>query len=412
MKNVIFVDDEPNVLNGLARQLHHMRGEWQMAFASSGMKALELMETTPFDVVVTDMRMPGIGGSQLLAQVSKRFPQMIRIVLSGMCDREAALSSVAGAHQFLSKPCDVNLLKSSVERAFAVQADLASGALKRFIARVVALPSLPSIYMDLVEAAQDPNASAHKLGKILSQDVAMTSKVLHVVNSPLFGIRRTILNPADACVFLGTDTIRTLVLSVGVFSQFKRKGRFSAEALQTHSLSTADLARRIAKLEQLPRDTVEECFLAGMLHDVGKLVMAVNCPSEYEHCIETAEASGRPLAEVEPEVFGITHADAGMYLLRLWGLSEAVTAAVALHHRPALSPDTSLGALPIVHVANVLDRDSEASTSAFDLEYLARINAMESLPAWQELARKTAEQTTNSSDDSEALKQKTSLTNV
>jgi HD-like signal output (HDOD) protein/CheY-like chemotaxis protein len=393
MRNVLFVDDEPNVLSGLARQLHPLRAEWQMVFASSGSKALELMEATPFDVLVTDMRMPGIGGSQLLAEVSSRHPQVIRIVLSGMCDREAALSSVAGAHQFLSKPCDIGVLKTAVERALTVQADLGSAALRQFIARIVALPSLPSIYMDLVEAAQDPNASAHKLGKILSQDIAMTSKVLQLVNSPLFGVRRQVLNPSDACIFLGTDTIRTLVLSVGVFSQFKRKGRFSAEELQTHSLETADLARRFARLEQMPRDVVEECFLAGMLHDAGKLVMAVNCPAEYENCIAAAQSTGQPIADIESEVFGLTHADAGMYLLRLWGLSEQVVAAVAFHHRPQLSPDQSLGALAIVHAANIMARNPEAHESAFDLTYIGRINALPALARWQKLARKVAKDT-------------------
>jgi HD-like signal output (HDOD) protein/CheY-like chemotaxis protein len=388
MRNVLFVDDEPNVLRGLERQLHHMRGEWNTAFVSSGAKALELMTATPFDVIVTDMRMPGVGGSQLLAEVSNRCPQTIRIVLSGMCDREAALSSVAGAHQFLSKPCDVKLLKTAVERALTVQADLEGGALKKFIARIVALPSLPSIYMDLVEAAQDPNTSAHKLGKILSQDVAMTAKVLHLVNSPLFGIRRPVLNPSDACIFLGTDTIRTLVLSVGVFSQFKGRGRFSAVELQSHSLQTADLARRIARLEQLPRDTVEECFLAGMLHDVGKLVMAVNCGAEYDACLAAGATTGRSMGEIECEAFGITHEDAGMYLLRLWGLSDAVTAAVALHHRPNQSPDRSLTALGIVHAANVLVHNPAAPAAAFDLAYLTRVNAMAALLDWQKLARR------------------------
>jgi HD-like signal output (HDOD) protein len=389
MKNVLFVDDEPNVLNGLSRMLHPLRSEWQMSFASSGSKALDLLAAGPFDVLVTDMRMPGIGGSQLLSEVSNRYPNVIRIVLSGMCDREAALSSVAGAHQFLAKPCDIGLLKAAIERALNTQKELANGALKDFIARIVALPSLPSAYLELVEASQDPNASAVKLGTILSRDVAMTSKILQIVNSPLFGIRRKILNPADACVFLGTDTIRALTLSVGVFSQFRKKGRFSVEELQTHSLQTAELAKRIAKREQLSRDSVEECFLAGMLHDVGKLVMAVNCPTEYDRCLEVAAADGRLSAEVEVEVFGITHADAGMYLLRLWGLSDVVTAAVALHHRPKDSPERSMNALPIVHAANVLARDPDGR-AGLDLEYLAHAGVEWNLVDWRKLARKAA----------------------
>lgn len=131
-KNVLFVDDEPLVLKGLARMLYPLRSEWQMTFVDSGSQALETMSAAPFDVLVTDMRMPGMSGSVLLAEVSNRHPDVIRIVLSGMCDREEALSSVAGAHQFLAKPCDADLLKKAVERALTVRNDLANGALKNF----------------------------------------------------------------------------------------------------------------------------------------------------------------------------------------------------------------------------------------------------------------------------------------
>ena len=192
MKHVIFVDDEPLVLKGLARLLHPLRTEWQMTFVTSGAQALEAMTATPFDVLVTDMRMPGVSGSALLAEVSNRYPDTIRIVLSGMCDREEALSTVAGAHQFLAKPCDADLLRKAVERAFTVKNDLAKGALKNFISRITSLPSPPSLYNSLIEAAQDPMVSAQRIGSIVAQDIAMTSKVLQLVNSPLFAIRRTV----------------------------------------------------------------------------------------------------------------------------------------------------------------------------------------------------------------------------
>ena len=215
----------------------------------------------------------------------------------------------------------------------------------------------------------------------------MTSKVMQIINSPLFGIRRRVLNPADACVFLGTDTIQTLVLSLGVFSQFRMKGRFRSEDLQAHSMQTANLARRLAKSEQLPKEVADECFLAGMLHDVGKLVMAVNCPAEYDRCL-MEEADGRPVCEIETEVFGVTHADAGMYLLRLWNLPETVTATVALHHVPSQAPTRTLGPLAIVHAADILVRSPEAGVqSGLDLEYLAAVGAASSLPEWRNLAR-------------------------
>src|SRR5580704_17174503 len=144
MKNILFVDDEPLVLKGLARMLFPLRAEWQMTFVTSGTQALDEMAKTAFDVLVTDMRMPGVSGSLLLAEISNRYPDVIRIVLSGICDREEALSSVAGAHQFLAKPCDASVLKQAVERALSVRGELSNGAMKGFISRIASLPSLPS----------------------------------------------------------------------------------------------------------------------------------------------------------------------------------------------------------------------------------------------------------------------------
>jgi DNA-binding NtrC family response regulator len=106
MKRVIFVDDEARILEGLRRMLRPMRNQWEMAFAPGGQAALDVMATTPFDVIVSDMRMPGMDGAALLEQVREHYPEVIRIVLSGHTEMATALRVVPIAHQFLAKPCD------------------------------------------------------------------------------------------------------------------------------------------------------------------------------------------------------------------------------------------------------------------------------------------------------------------
>src|ERR1700751_643330 len=105
-KRVLFVDDEAMVLSGLQRSLRPMRNEWEMAFVNSGAEALQLMEHEPFDIIVTDMRMPVMNGAQLLEEVKRRFPQCFRIILSGQADQETIMRAVDPTHQYLSKPCD------------------------------------------------------------------------------------------------------------------------------------------------------------------------------------------------------------------------------------------------------------------------------------------------------------------
>jgi putative nucleotidyltransferase with HDIG domain len=388
MKSVLFVDDEPYVLDGLRRMLHAYRGEWRMKFTTSASQALQFLAETPCDVIVTDMRMPDMNGAEFLARVAQLYPQVVRIVLSGMCDREQSLASAVSAHQFLAKPCDPAALKKAVDRGFGIQATLGNVALKSFISRLKSLPSLPAVYTELVAAAGDPDASVRHLGSIVSKDLAMTSKVLHLVNSSLFGLRRPVLDPGEACVYLGVDTIKALVLSLGVFSQYRGSGRFSVEELQAHSLRTAALAKQIAAFERFSKADIDEAFLAGMLHDVGKLVLAINCPREYEDCIAAARDANVPILEAEASAFGITHAEAGMYLLRLWGLPDTVTEAVAFHHRPSESGGRQLGSLAMVHVANVWIGEAEQRPAlGLDAGYLSQFNGGAKTEAWRSLVQ-------------------------
>ncbi len=114
MKRVLFVDDEPKVLAGLQRMLRPLRHEWRMTFAAGGAEALAMLERGPFDVLVTDMRMPGIDGPQLLEEVRRRFPHVLRIALTGQYHGDAVQRSAALAHYHLAKPCDPDMLKEAI----------------------------------------------------------------------------------------------------------------------------------------------------------------------------------------------------------------------------------------------------------------------------------------------------------
>ena len=155
---ILFVDDEENVIHGLKRMLRTMRHEWDMGFAMSGQGALDILDGEPYDVLVTDMRMPAMSGTQLLNEVMNRYPHMVRIVLSGNADQEMILKSVRSAHQYLSKPCSPEILKSTVARAHALRGVLADDSLKGLVSGIETLPSLPSLYVEIMEALQSPSS--------------------------------------------------------------------------------------------------------------------------------------------------------------------------------------------------------------------------------------------------------------
>lgn len=395
-KKILFVDDELNVLDGLRRMLRSMRDEWVMGFAASGPEALEILERAPFDVVVSDMRMPGMDGAKLLSEVMRRYPEIIRIVLSGHSDEETILRSVGPAHQYLSKPCDAEVLKTTVGRACALRDLLNDDTLKRLVSRLDSLPSLPSLYVELMEELRSGKASMARIGEIISKDIGMTAKVLQLVNSAFFGLPRHVSSPTEAVVLLGIDTVKALVLSVHVFSQFEpaQLHTFSISELQRHSLATAARARSLTEVENLEPMLRDHAFMAGLLHDAGKLILAANLPDPYSEVIQRASAEKLPLHEAEHRVLGVSHAEVGASLLGIWGIPDPIVEAVAFHHQPVACPHRSFSPLTAVHVANALehrDSDRHEAGSELDLDYLNNLGLSERLDSWRNSACEEAE---------------------
>ncbi|NLH50424.1 MAG: HDOD domain-containing protein [Myxococcales bacterium] len=394
MKRILFVDDEPNVLQGLSRLLRPMRQEWKMEFAGSGAAALEIMEREPCDVVISDMRMPGMSGAELLDEVRRRYPQTVRIVLSGQTDKSDIVRSVDPVHQYLAKPCDAELLVETVNRAFALRGLLATEPLKRLVSQMESLPSLPTLYHQLMHELHSANASLHNVEKIISQDMGMAAKMLQMVNSAFFGLRRRVTSPGQAVMILGLDTIKGLALSSHVFSQVRqsRLQDFSLDRLWKHSMLVGGGARAIAHAAGGDARAVDYAFTAGMMHDVGKLILANEMSAEYKRMRKTAGARNLPIAIVEQESLAATHAEVGAYLLGLWGLPDPILEAVAYHHQPGISLVKNLGPLAAVHVADALADelipDPDAGGSPLDLPYLTHLGIADRVTEWQRLLEK------------------------
>src|SRR5581483_11879011 len=283
MRQILFVDDESRVLDGLRRLFYPLRAEWQMSFANSGSEALELMSKTEFEVVVTDIRMPGMDGTELLAEVREHHPKALRIILSGQADRDLTLKSAALAHQYLSKPCDADTLKLTIARASALKDVLGEPGLQAIVSKANSLPSVPTLYSQLLQQLESSNSSIEDVANVIIKDTAMTAKILQLVNSAFFGSRRRIADPKEAVLYLGFDTLKALTLAVKVFSRFtvSKSSHFSIDAVANHSVLTATLARKIGKPIGLTREQIEDAYLAGLLHDLGKLLLVDNLPDQY-----------------------------------------------------------------------------------------------------------------------------------
>lgn len=386
-RRVMFVDDEPMVLHGLRRMLHGMRSEWDMVFAASGAEAISIMAQSPADAVVSDMRMPGMNGAELLNRIMQDWPRTVRIILSGHADQEMVLRCVGSTHQYLSKPCEPEALRSVLTRAFDLKTAIRNERLQQLAAKMDRLPSVPALYVEIVEKAKDPEVSIEEIGAIISRDIGMTAKVLHLVNSAFFGLRREISTPEEAVTYLGLETVRSLVLSLHAFGQFEspRMKGISLEALWNHSLQVAVAARKLATLEESGRKMGDGAFVSGMLHDNGKIILAYNFPDEYAALRKTPELDSATMLEAESQAFGANHAEVGGYLLGLWGLPTPIVEAITFHHNPQASMASELSALTLVHVADALTQSVNGNpVPGLDLDYLNKLSLADRVESWRE----------------------------
>jgi HD-like signal output (HDOD) protein len=386
VKRVLFVDDEVNVLEGLADMLRRNRGEWQMSFALGAEAALGELHSGGFDIVVSDLRMPGLDGAELLRRVRDRHPDTIRIILSGHTAEEAALRAVPYAHQFLAKPCSSETLKGVIDRTCRLRDMLKDDAVRSTVTELGGLPSLPAVCQELTGALGNPEVTVRDVATIIGHDPAMCAKILQLVNSAFFGLGREITEVSNAVSYLGLSTVRALVLSLGVFESLdgRPETQAIAEQLQRHAVATATLAARIAG----PR--ADGAFLAGMLHDIGVLALAVCRPGDSARIAERASREERPRHELEVEEIGASHAEIGAYLLSLWGLPYSVVEAVAFHHGPASGAGEPFGLPGAVHVADALLYEAaygDGRGGVLDLGYVEGAGVSSLLAEWRKLAQ-------------------------
>ena len=391
-KRILFVDDERAVLEGLRDRMRRQRAKWEMSFVESGREALQVLGSEPIDVIVTDMRMPEMDGAALLATVQAKHPNVMRIVLSGHAEVESALRAVPVAHQFLSKPCDAGVLENVVERVCGLQALLGDETIRRIVGGIDKLPSLPRVYAQLTAALSDDDATVADLSRILKQDTAICAKLLQIVNSAFFRLARTVSTVEDAVTYLGWTSIKQVALAAEVYQYSSdRPTPISLDGLQSHAMLVGSLASRFFADKRMK----EDAFLVGLLHDIGKLLLAVELPDHLDQVLSEMKRRGCPMHSAEMFMGGVTHAEIGAYLLGLWGLPFPIVEAVANHHEPTRVDVREFGILAATHIADALIHeeshpaavDSDQCSALIEPSYVEALGLNDKLAGWRELAR-------------------------
>ncbi len=331
MNQILFVDSDPAALDALRAALEDQPTGWHPTYVTSAQAALNLLANRWFDVVFTELRLPGMDGAELLERIRIQHPSIIRVLLAEPLEGDELDRAIAVAQRFVAKPWDRQTLVANLQSVLGAWPRTDNPLVRTIVGRLASLPSSSSTYPRLVNVMAQADATIDQISAVISSDPALSAKLLQVVNSAFFGLPFKVASVPQAVSYLGLTSLRALVLLSTVFAaadSCPTVDGFSTGRLQRHSLLCARLARSLVS-DARSRD---DAFTAGLLHDIGMLALAVGMNKRYALALRHAERSGRPLAEVEMSFLGTSHVAVGAYLADVWGLPDVVVEAIELHH--------------------------------------------------------------------------------
>lgn len=349
---VLFVDDEESVLAGLRSSLHRLRKSYRLLFAVGADEALLLLDEEAVDMVVTDMRMPGRTGVDLMEEMRFRHPHVVRYVLSGEADTKLIRRSVPVAHRWLAKPCDRDDLIEALAAATGHRDTVADDEVRQAVAAIDALPTPPAAHRALVALAGAPDVVVDDVVELVATDPAVVAKLLQWANSA-FTDGRPVTDVRTAVTRIGLSVLGGLVSAdevVHPFAPTEVIPGLDPDVLQRHTSAVADLAFRLAR-----PDEADDAWIGGLLCGVGLLVEVRHLSKRLTESYRKAEEAGIPLIEAERRLFDVTHPELCGHLLSLWGLPRhLVELAAGAHDRPRIEATVPMGAAEAVRAARLL----------------------------------------------------------
>ncbi|HEX3718988.1 MAG TPA: HDOD domain-containing protein [Verrucomicrobiae bacterium] len=384
---IYIVDDQPEVLETAILVVRGVMPEALVTGFTNPEKALAAIQSNPPRLILSDQIMPGMQGSELLEEVRLAAPGTLRIMMSGYVALDQ-LHVITSAHQYVAKPFDALELKELLRRTFAAQDRFGDKRLQFLVTSLRSLPSLPQVHHTLLSELQDNRGASATIGQMISQDAGLSAKVLQLANSPLFGREYVVSNPAEAVVCLGTRMIAAVVLAQSLFKHYKatRHQELDVSKVWNHSWETAALAQRYCREKALPRSDGDEAFLAGLLHETGRLILVDNFPTEYQSACEAARKENLSLTDALAKTFGTTPSQIAAFLLDLWGMPPGAVQAVSELDRAARQSATDFSMASALYIADQMaTRNSPPDqflAAEWDADYVRSIGCPPEVEAW------------------------------
>jgi putative nucleotidyltransferase with HDIG domain len=376
---VLFVDDEPLIRSLYETLSPDLGPDFTVKTAKDGFEALRVLDEMKVEIVVSDLEMPEMPGGELLTLVERKYPDAMRVVISGYDDELHVARCLTFGHRYLKKPIEPENLANTLKRLSTLRHTLSNSKVKSVLSGSDSLPSPPETYLHLSEALQKSETGYEDFAAIIEDDPLLKEHLLNSVNSPAFGLSVRVEEIKELFEVVGVHVVRALILAIHTkeFFEPRTKNAELFNRLWQHALETATSSRKIARVE---RHTFRECqtaYVAGLLHDIGKFMIAAH--------LNSTDAPMQD-GQSEEQIVGINHATAGAYLLGLWGLPEAIVTAAELHHSLDVVPPQNYNPIAYVHAAQNLA--SPERNHKLDWSFIAKVGKAERVPTWREVLAK------------------------
>lgn len=366
LKRILFVDDETQILRSITRLF--MDTEYEVLTAESGADALDILESEKVDVIVSDMKMPKMTGYELLSEVKKRFPNIVRIILSGFSDERIVFDALQKniAKLYILKPWENTVLINTIEKVFQIENVLRNNEkVLKLVNNAEELPTIKTSYQKIINVIES-DQEIYKIVEAIEADNSIVIKLLHIVNSSYYAVKTGSIKRAVA--YLGLDNIKNIVIASAFIDglSFNAKDNKRLEQLWEHAF----IANRIISIiyEFLNKKIPETEMNAGLLSNVGIIFMIHSFHDKYMEIFEEVEKKNGNIVELENKAFGTNHQEIGGYLLQWWDIPLPIVEAALYHHDPFNENVINKQIVLAAHIAEQYAWDIIGTKYSFDFD--------------------------------------------
>lgn len=349
LEKILFVDDEVQILKAFRRLF--MDTDYEIITAGSGEEALDILQEEEVDIIVSDMKMPNMTGYELLSKVKEKYPNIVRIILSGFSDERIVYDALQKniAKLYILKPWENTSFINTLEKVFQIENVLKNGDVLKLINNAEELPTIKGSYVNIINTI-DSGQEIYKIIESIECDYSIAGKLLHIVNSSYYGIKTGSIKRAVS--YLGVDNIKNIVIASAFIDSLGFDPNYNEKiALLWKQSFISNRIFNIIYNEFLNKKTPETAMTAGLLCNVGVIFLIHSFKEKYVEILDEISRTGENIIEIENKAFGTNHQEIGGYLLRWWDIPLPIVEAALYHHKPLDENIINKEIVLVVHIA-------------------------------------------------------------